>query len=289
MVVALRTDFSSYCSLFSSRRRHTRWNCDWSSDVCSSDLFQSEPAGSSQRRSPEGTPAPAGKVRGLELPQTGSERTGDVSYRRILGMCDVVDDGVGIKTAPERSGGLAGDSKLQTIDIRGLMLNARALAGWRENRESHFGFVGYGNTTAGDKVLIAVDREYDLSVAEAIAQGLREKGAHIDLLVLDMGEPDREFDYLDEVRVIMRREPWENNPRRWEGLPFIEDFAARRGYDLLIHGKGGPVPKTDYRYEQIPWLQSEHFLQRSTTYQLELHLLINQKTWEPIWEEGRGR
>src|SRR3989338_3177085 len=30
-----------YISLFfSSRRRHTRWNCDWSSDVCSSDLSQ---------------------------------------------------------------------------------------------------------------------------------------------------------------------------------------------------------------------------------------------------------
>src|SRR6266568_2577033 len=26
---------------FSSRRRHTRWNCDWSSDVCSSDLLPS--------------------------------------------------------------------------------------------------------------------------------------------------------------------------------------------------------------------------------------------------------
>src|SRR5689334_25103484 len=25
--------------LFSSRRRHTRWNCDWSSDVCSSALL----------------------------------------------------------------------------------------------------------------------------------------------------------------------------------------------------------------------------------------------------------
>src|SRR6266568_7712844 len=25
---------------FSSRRRHTRWNCDWSSDVCSSDLAE---------------------------------------------------------------------------------------------------------------------------------------------------------------------------------------------------------------------------------------------------------
>src|SRR2546430_10239581 len=26
------------CFLFSSRRRHTRFDCDWSSDVCSSDL-----------------------------------------------------------------------------------------------------------------------------------------------------------------------------------------------------------------------------------------------------------
>src|SRR6266568_6795830 len=29
---------------FSSRRRHTRWNCDWSSDVCSSDLPTPEQA-----------------------------------------------------------------------------------------------------------------------------------------------------------------------------------------------------------------------------------------------------
>src|SRR5689334_24640265 len=28
----------AYFFFFSSRRRHTRWNCDWSSDVCSSDL-----------------------------------------------------------------------------------------------------------------------------------------------------------------------------------------------------------------------------------------------------------
>src|SRR3989338_10179897 len=30
--------FVIFC--FSSRRRHTRWNCDWSSDVCSSDLSE---------------------------------------------------------------------------------------------------------------------------------------------------------------------------------------------------------------------------------------------------------
>src|SRR5689334_24412003 len=30
--------FILFFFFFSSRGRHTRWNCDWSSDVCSSDL-----------------------------------------------------------------------------------------------------------------------------------------------------------------------------------------------------------------------------------------------------------
>src|SRR5882762_4662128 len=30
----------AWCFFFSSRRRHTRFQCDWSSDVCSSDLFK---------------------------------------------------------------------------------------------------------------------------------------------------------------------------------------------------------------------------------------------------------
>src|SRR2546427_8707312 len=30
---------------FSSRRRHTRFDCDWSSDVCSSDLGQAQAVG----------------------------------------------------------------------------------------------------------------------------------------------------------------------------------------------------------------------------------------------------
>src|SRR5688572_31023650 len=32
------TCVSVMCFFFSSRRRHTRFDCDWSSDVCSSDL-----------------------------------------------------------------------------------------------------------------------------------------------------------------------------------------------------------------------------------------------------------
>lgn len=202
-------------------------------------------------------------------------------------MCDTADDGVGISdAAPE--GERLKRVGLHSADLSELMPFARHLANARENRDSHIGFVGYNKTAPGNKVLIAVDREYDPAVPNAVAAALREKGAHVDILIADMGEPDREFDYLDEVHVIMRREPWENNPRRWEGMPYIEDFALRRGYDLLIHGKGGPIPKTDFRYEQLPWLRVEHLLQRSTTYPLDLHLLLNKKTWDPIWEYGRG-
>src|SRR2546430_15273198 len=45
-------------SFFSSRRRHTRFDCDWSSDVCSSDLRVARPA----RRGEAGTRAPVDRA-----------------------------------------------------------------------------------------------------------------------------------------------------------------------------------------------------------------------------------
>src|SRR6266581_7933739 len=36
--------FCFFCFFFSSRRRHTRWTGDWSSDVCSSDLTSGKEA-----------------------------------------------------------------------------------------------------------------------------------------------------------------------------------------------------------------------------------------------------
>src|SRR3972149_11202856 len=36
---SLQSDRASNPFYFSSRRRHTRFDCDWSSDVCSSDLW----------------------------------------------------------------------------------------------------------------------------------------------------------------------------------------------------------------------------------------------------------
>src|SRR6266487_2180612 len=45
MLIAVVDLIAAFAVFFSSRRRHTRWTGDWSSDVCSSDLRQSGASG----------------------------------------------------------------------------------------------------------------------------------------------------------------------------------------------------------------------------------------------------
>src|ERR1039457_3831978 len=85
-----------WCFFFSSRRRHTRLQGDWSSDVCSSDLptigatqnsqscstvlaveiLESGPLCEGKRQSRRSTEAPPGKPRVYvqALPRSGAER-----------------------------------------------------------------------------------------------------------------------------------------------------------------------------------------------------------------------
>src|SRR5690348_18017390 len=60
-VFACDADYE-FCFFFSSRRRHTRWTGDWSSDVCSSDLGDAAPSdggGNVSRWRSEGSSASA--------------------------------------------------------------------------------------------------------------------------------------------------------------------------------------------------------------------------------------
>src|SRR6267143_3897978 len=61
---------------FSSRRRHTIWNCDWSSDVCSSDLEAAEPASRNGRQP--------------KLPKADDELTREL--RRLIGPEQLKDE-----------------------------------------------------------------------------------------------------------------------------------------------------------------------------------------------------
>src|SRR5256886_5243806 len=66
---------------FSSRRRHTRFDCDWSSDVCSSDLGEISPADPLQAVYPEI------KQYALGIGQ----RLQELGYRGIFGLDCLVD------------------------------------------------------------------------------------------------------------------------------------------------------------------------------------------------------
>ena len=114
------------------------------------------------------------------------------------------------------------------------------------------------------------------------------RGALVDVVIAQV-EPDREFQDLDEIDVAMRRQPWVERPRRWEGLPWVEDLARTRGYDLLIHGKGGAIPKVDHRYEGFPWVVKDHFDRQSNLYPRPLHRLINERTWARIVDNAGSR
>lgn len=174
------------------------------------------------------------------------------------------------------------------VSMEDLLKVARHVAGQEEVRRTAAGFIGYGGTRSGHRILIGVDSQTDPRITHAVATALREAGASVDIVIAQV-EEDREFSDTDEIRVAMRREPWTQNPRRWEGLPWVEELAASRGYDLLIHGKGGAIPKVSHRYEGFPWVVEDHFDPSSNLFPRDLHRLINQRTWDRIVDNPGSR
>src|SRR6516164_10730111 len=64
---------------FSSRRRHTRWNCDWSSDVCSSDLDVN-----ASGKGPQCEHRQCRKRAGIEIGRASCRESVDLGGRRII-------------------------------------------------------------------------------------------------------------------------------------------------------------------------------------------------------------
>lgn len=166
---------------------------------------------------------------------------------------------------------------------------ARFLALQPEFRGATDGFHGYGATGPGDKALIVTDTHYDPQVPELVAMALEEQGAVVDLLRLDAG-PDREFREDDEFDAMMRRVSWTEWPRRYEGVHWVEELAAKRGYDLLVMGRGGPGPiwPTPFRYEQIPWFDLSQLTSPANTFPVEVNVRINQELHRVFMEDATG-
>lgn len=198
-------------------------------------------------------------------------------------MCGSPTAGPGVHVEQGPAGGVG-----RVVGLGDLLEVARHVVHAEEVRRTAAGFIGYGATKPGERVLIGVDSQTDPEITQAVATALREMGASVDIVIAQT-EPDREFDDLDEIRVAMRRQPWVENPRRWEGTPWIEELARSRGYDLLIHGKGGAIPKVSHRYEGFPWVVQDHFDRGSNVFPRDLHRLINERTWSRITGHPGGR
>lgn len=152
------------------------------------------------------------------------------------------------------------------------------------------GWIGYDGTQPGDRVLIAMDSHHDIAITQSLAIALRERGASVDIITLDAG-PDRPVEEDDEIQAMIARGAWTDNleyvPRRYNDVPWITDLFQRHGYDLYIQGRAYPnnIP---CRWEGHPWSQKEQFLSEANIFPRDLHLLISQKGWEPVWKTGNG-
>lgn len=198
-------------------------------------------------------------------------------------MCGATNSHDPARPEPGPVGGVA-----RVVALDDLLAVARHVVRQEETRRTAAGFIGFGATRPGDRVLIGVDSQTDPDLTAAVATGLREMGASVDVVVTQV-ESDREFDDLDEVRAAIRRQPCTGHPRRWEGTPWIEDLARARGYDLLIHGKGGAIPKVDHRYEGFPWVVRDHFAAGANLFPRDLHRRINEVTWSRITDHPGAR
>lgn len=176
----------------------------------------------------------------------------------------------------------------RTVALDDLLSIARQIARGPEVRRTAVGFIGYGATKPGDRVLIGLDTRTDPEITDAVATSLREMGAIVDVVIVQ-AEPDKKFGETDEIELMIRREPVALRPRPADRIPWVEELAKTRGYDLLIHGPAGPVPKTDHRYEGFPWFLKEHFRDECNLYPRDLHTLINERTWDRFTANGGGR
>jgi hypothetical protein len=156
------------------------------------------------------------------------------------------------------------------------------------------GFISYGEVGPKDKVLVAVTNHHEREVVDSVVHALKEKGAKVDVLVQDHG-PDDDIKYDTEIKLIIRTEGWWKKPRWYDYYDSILNYAKDNGYTLVIHGRGGPIPKMNaagetlpFRLEAIPWQSKEGFLWDSTIFPPKLNYLINLKSWNIIYKQGRG-
>ena len=161
------------------------------------------------------------------------------------------------------------------VVVRGPSLNRTKTAGY--------------DVKEGEKILLVEKSTDDPAVTEALVAAMHEVGASVDVFHLDIA--DRPMDYLDEFRGLMHNVPGitpDPEFSKWRRkLEWLEKVAEDQGYSLLLQGEAGALPKLDgVRYEGVPWFHRVTF--PAAGFPWPLWDLINEKSWAPIWNEGKN-
>jgi hypothetical protein len=176
------------------------------------------------------------------------------------------------------------------LDAARNLVNKEALS-WQATESSNLELgarpgTGYGMSDADyNRVLIAVETNYDTRVYEAIADAIREKGIDVDVLSIETQREGIDPWEHDLPGVHFGISPNEIYPMLGiEGVRWWEDVAeANEAYDLLIYGTGGPNRKLDGTdYQRIPWRTEEDLVSPANEFPMPLWELINEKTAEVV-------
>jgi hypothetical protein len=137
----------------------------------------------------------------------------------------------------------------------------------------------------GEKVLVVGASEYDLDVIDAYAIALREKGAKVDLMIIDLGKLGSPEDAAAaEASSLI---PGEDNPVYSRYCNVIMSEAANglvkaEGYDMIIGGMGPPPETTKTKWRRLMYIYNEEIASPRIEFPQELQFAIDRKVWDQI-------
>src|SRR6267142_3213866 len=173
-IYIIRSKKKCFFFFFSSRRRHTRLTCDWSSDVCSSDLDGLQaPGGLAQgsgRQQKAVAEAAAVNHRNLEIAQQQVVLQPIVEYQHvnvIMRGAQGRGDSQAVRADPNRATAAAGENNRLVTDLGGLVgyggragrIDLRAVAARHDARRPALRFQEFGDPEHERRLAAAADRE----------------------------------------------------------------------------------------------------------------------------------
>ena len=146
---------------------------------------------------------------------------------------------------------------------------------------------GYG-IKSGDKVLIVVSSRFDKRVLEAIRRAIVELGGKVDIVLTHADSPELITENAGHAEIgMMGGEGGPNESRFVRSAGVRALFQANvsvggPGYDVVVAGSGGPNPRSDYRWEYIPWDTADKFLYSMASFPYEIQELLDKKLWNAL-------